>query len=389
MSRSDLLAWKGTAAVDQPVGMMYDTSNADINRVGPDLIGPEVAPNPLYTTVVDLGGGAYRCSMPSGGTFNYARFGDLVSGKPGRRYTGSAEVRIISGPTSDFRVSIKDTQRIQVSVSSEWTRVYAPAIAQSTELYRFIDFNRSNVDCVYEVRDVVLTELLASPAQQPTTAARPYLRQTPSGRHYLEALTGTPNQSLPITFSESLGSACTVIYPSATGLVTLTNQTIGTTYDAVRLNAFNNGLFVINRALTASELALVQGYMQRYVPQLGANLWVDPVNLTTGTGSNATWDGTKYYVERSADSSITQRLQLDGLPVNRYLIEGDVGVHPNGAGVLVSSILNGGPVWSVTSTPGRVAYLQVPGASFNTLIVYPGVAGRAFTIENISVREIL
>lgn len=108
-------------------------------------------------------------------------------------------------------------------------------------------------------------------AIQSTTGNKPYLRRTPTSQKYwLDSNTATG--ALTATFASSLGSACTIATVGAEGVTLLENQTVGTTYNLCPPYGYNGDVLIINRALTATEKALLTAYMQRNVPTLGSEL---------------------------------------------------------------------------------------------------------------------
>ena len=68
------------------------------------------------------------------------------------------------------------------------------------------------------------------------------------------------DDSLVATFAASLGADCTIVRADQTGVVTQTAQTVGTTYDIMAATDIY-GLCIVDRALTAGELASLQAYM--------------------------------------------------------------------------------------------------------------------------------
>lgn len=131
-------------------------------------------------------------------------------------------------------------------------------------------------------------------AYQKTTANKPYLRKTPtSGVHWLDSNTDT--SALTATLG-NLGSACTVAKAGAEGVTFTEGVTISSTYNIAPAFGFNGDVAIFNRALTASEKALVTRYMSRGVPVLGSNLVINGTFDTDTTG----WSGNSIAVEDSA-----------------------------------------------------------------------------------------
>ncbi len=107
---------------------------------------------------------------------------------------------------------------------------------------------------------------------QATTANKPYLRRTPvSGKYWLDGNTATA--AMTATFPSSLGSACTVARANADGVTITPAQTITTTYNLTPPYGYNSAVMIINRALTASETAVVSRYLRNWVPVLGGNIF--------------------------------------------------------------------------------------------------------------------
>jgi hypothetical protein len=73
------------------------------------------------------------------------------------------------------------------------------------------------------------------------------------------------DDSLVATFAAALGDECTIVRADQTGVVTQTAQTVGTTYDIMAATDIY-GLAIVNRALTAGELADLQAYLEERRP---------------------------------------------------------------------------------------------------------------------------
>ena len=106
--------------------------------------------------------------------------------------------------------------------------------------------------------NISVRELPGDHAYQTTATLRPVLRDNPRRIDY----DGVDNQ-LNVTFSASLGSACTVARAiPGVGAQILTAQTVGASFvDTVD----NCGLLVVNRALTAPETAGLTAYLNGLV----------------------------------------------------------------------------------------------------------------------------
>lgn len=109
-----------------------------------------------------------------------------------------------------------------------------------------------------------------SPAIQATTAVKPYLRRTPtSGVYWLDSNAGA--SALTATLG-NLGAACTVARVGAEGVTFTEGVTISSTYNIATAYNFNGNVAIFDRALTASEKALITRYMWRFVPILSGNI---------------------------------------------------------------------------------------------------------------------
>ncbi len=117
---------------------------------------------------------------------------------------------------------------------------------------------------------------LGNHAIQATTANKPYLRRTSnSNKPWYDSNTSTG--ALTATFSGSLGSACTIATLTPEGVTFAENQTVGSTYNICTAYGYDSDVLMINRALTATEKALVTRVFSRNLPVLGSEL------VTNGT----------------------------------------------------------------------------------------------------------
>lgn len=150
---------------------------------------------------------------------------------------------------------------------------------------------------------------LGKHAIQATTGNKPYLRRTPnSNKPWYDSNTATG--ALNVTFSSSLGSACTIATLTPEGVVIAENKTVGTTYNIAPPYGYNSDVLIINRALTAAEKALVTRVFSRNMPGLGSE-------LVTNGGFDA--DITGYINANAARGSISWesgRLKMDAVSGN-------------------------------------------------------------------------
>ena len=106
-------------------------------------------------------------------------------------------------------------------------------------------------------------------AYQQTTSKKPILKRTPTSNVYW--LNSDDGDELTATLG-NLGTACTVARSGAEGVTFTEGVTISSTYNIAPAYGFNGDVAIFNRALTASEKALVTRYMSRGIPMLDNNI---------------------------------------------------------------------------------------------------------------------
>lgn len=145
----------------------------------------------------------------------------------------------------------------------------------------------ADAGAVWKIDNVRIYMCGGSVATQSTTGNKPYLRQTPTTKRYwLDGNAATAN--LTATFPSSLGSSCTIAtLDPEFGVIWKEAQTISTTYNLITPYAYHGPQFIINRALTASEKAIVARVMLRQMPGLGPNL-IDNGDMEFGLPPGAT-----------------------------------------------------------------------------------------------------
>lgn len=225
-----------------------------------------------------------------------------------------------------------------------------------------------------------IKEVLGNTAVQATTANKPYLRKTPvSNKVWLDSNTATG--ALNVTFSGSLGSACTIATVGAEGVTIAENQTVGTTYNLTPPYGYNGDVLIINRLLTAAEKALVTRVMWRNVPTLGSNLTLNgafsaDTDWTKGTGWSITDVATK---SAGTASNLTQNLGVSG---NQYRVIADI---TRTAGTV--GAYNGTAQIGATAATEMAAKYAMKTTS--TTIGFRGDSSFAGTIDNAVIQDIL
>ena len=133
------------------------------------------------------------------------------------------------------------------------------------------------------IKNIRVTEVISTlGAYQSTTANKPILRKTPTtGVYWADSNTSTSALNVALG---NLGSACTVARSSAEGVTFTEGVTISSTYNIAPAFAFNSNVAIFNRALTATEKALITRYMARAVPMLGNNVVTNGTFDTDTTG---------------------------------------------------------------------------------------------------------
>lgn len=136
--------------------------------------------------------------------------------------------------------------------------------------------------------NISVRELPGNHASQATTTARPAYRTIPVPHVDYDGI----DDVLVTTFPSSLGSNCTIVRAiPGVGAVILTGQTIGTTYSD---NVDNCELFIINRPLTALEIAKLSIYFDAKAQANPANqnLMIDELgnNMVDELGNFMSWN---------------------------------------------------------------------------------------------------
>ncbi len=221
---------------------------------------------------------------------------------------------------------------------------------------------------------------LGKHAVQATTGNKPYLRLTPTTNKYWYD-SNTATGALTATFSGALGSACTIATVTPEGVSIIENQTVGTTYNICPPFCYNSDVLIINRALTAAEIALVKRVMQRSVPSLGSTLAVNgslatDTDWTKGTGWSIAGTAAK---SAGTASNLTQTIGASG---NQYRVTADI---TRTAGTV--GAYNGTAQIGATAATETAAKYAMKTTS--TTVGFRGDASFAGTVDNAVIQEIL
>lgn len=214
-------------------------------------------------------------------------------------------------------------------------------------------------------------------AVQATTGNKPFLRRTPTtGIYWLDSNTSTG--ALVATFGSSLGSACTIVRAELTGVTFQENVTIGTTHNIAPPFGFNSDVLIINRALTASEKALLTQYMSRAVESVAGPFLVRVVTRMNYYSSVDNWISGAFsggtIAKDSEDNSIVmtvgsaQRAYVSTPAVKwvggtTYVVTFDVDVAPSTDGIAYFGlpIQEGAQMINVPTTSGtRCGFIFTP-----------------------------
>ncbi len=167
------------------------------------------------------------------------------------------------------------------------------------------------------------------------------------------------------------------------GVVFTDNAEIANTYNIAPAFSFNADVAIFNRALTATEKALITRYMQRAVPMLGSNVVTNgtfdtDTVWTKGTG----WSIGSGIASKSAGtaSNLTQSVGVSG---NAYYAKADVIVTAGTIGAYPGS---GTTQFGSTSATGTLAYTM---KASGTGIGVRGNASFAGSVDNATIKEIL
>jgi len=233
------------------------------------------------------------------------------------------------------------------------------------------------------VDDVSVVLLTGVVAVEATTALKPTLRKTPTtGIYWADSNTSTSALNVALG---NLGSACTVARSGAEGVTFTEGVTISSTYNLAPAFSFNSDVALFNRALTATEKALVTRYMQRGVPVLGSNVVTNGKfdDGATGWSVGTNWSiGGGIATKTGGAGGVL--VQAYTLPVGSfYAIRGDFTVT---AGAFNFYVGGSQVPPSITSSSSG---LYVVARSAGTNIGVNGNTTSAGTLDNLSFRQIL
>ena len=249
------------------------------------------------------------------------------------------------------------------------------AVTGNTTLDLFCDGNFAGT-----IDDVSVVAVSGLVAVESTTANKPILRKTPTtGVYWADSNTST--SALDVALG-NLGSACTVARSGAEGVTFTEGVTISSTYNLAPAFSFNSDVALFNRALTATEKALVTRYMQRGVPVLGSNslslnldsaAWgsIGTVSGITATGFTSTGTGGR---------RTTSELAME----KHYLFKESF----SKTGSAQNSIRCGVDIASSTATSGTISGIGYPVTA--TIGVYLRLSATdTLTISSLSAQELL
>ena len=246
------------------------------------------------------------------------------------------------------------------------------------------------------VDDVSVVLLTGVVAVEATTALKPILRKTPiTGVYWADSNTATSALNVALG---NLGSACTVARSSAEGVTFTEGVTISSTYNIAPAFAFNSDVAIFNRALTATEKALITRYMARAVPMLGSNLVTNGTFDTDLTGwskygpDEMLWEAGKLRINRT--TAVTNAYQ--GVSVQaeaQYLLKmvGAIPVGPTTPTFALSTSIGGaGTVYASAANallPSMVA--RVPSNTTLNICIISSSGNGSITADDVSMRKIL
>ena len=233
-------------------------------------------------------------------------------------------------------------------------------------------------------------------AVEATTANKPILRKTPTtGIYWADSNTAT--SALTATLG-NLGSACTVARSGAEGVTFTENVSITSTYNLAPAFGFNSDVALFNRALTATEKALITRYMARAVPMLGSNAVTNGTFDTDTTGWSASASAqlslSSGYIRVANNGAANQYAQqlIPALSTSKYyfascLCKGDGGT---GKGRLMIGSSGKQRDGAVSSSPQVLQLVGAPNAGAIYLFCLSATTTGVYTeFDNVTAQEIL
>lgn len=193
-----------------------------------------------------------------------------VSVTEGKTYEIRGDTEIVSLDNRSVNISIRDglsagnsSLLTVVNATSQGERVSGKAIYTAASDTIFIHARTTSDANVYTFDNISVRELPGNHAKKATVAARPILRQEPSGQFYLEddQVDDALNATLP-----NLGTDATVAFMTETGVTIETGQTIGAGEFNILRGEKLYGIIIVDRALTARETTSVTNYLERLAP---------------------------------------------------------------------------------------------------------------------------
>ena len=246
------------------------------------------------------------------------------------------------------------------------------------------------------IDNITLVSVSNAPALQATTANKPILRKTPTtGVYWADSNTSTSALNVALG---NLGSACTVARSGAEGVTFTENVSITSTYNLAPAFSFNSDVAIFNRALTATEKALITRYMARAVPLLGSNVVTNGTFDTDTTGWTASASAqlslSSGYMRVANNGAANQYAYqvLIGLLSSKYyfascLCKGDDGT---GKGRFILGSTNKQRDGTVSSSPQVLQVVGTPNTGAITLLCLSGTTTGVYTeFDNVTAQEIL
>ena len=239
----------------------------------------------------------------------------------GRTYRYSFSYKVNSGAV--IIASANDgtsTKTLGVTLSGSGSFSFDLTCAAANGTFGYLYFGNSLCDAQFD--NFTLQEYKGA-AFQSTTANKPILRKTPTtGVYWADSNTATSALNVALG---NLGSACTVARSSAEGVTFTENVSITAPYNIAPAFSFNSDVAIFNRALTATEKALITRYMQRAVPLLGANLVTNgtfdvDANWSKGTG----WSIGSGVASKAVSASASVLSQAVAVAGSTYLSSADM-----------------------------------------------------------------
>ena len=230
------------------------------------------------------------------------------------------------------------------------------------------------------IDNVTLVSVSNAPGIEATTSLKPILRKTPTtGVYWLDSNTTTSALNVA---TGNLGASCTVARATPEGVTFTENVSITSTYNIAPAFSFNSDVAIFNRSLTATEKALITRYMQRAVPMLGSNLFLNSNFDAASSWSLANFSIADGVATKSATGATGFIRQSVGVAGKQYLSKFSLVVWSAGS----IGHFNGANQFGTYVSPANYVGVYVGGGSFVGVSTNTAFLG---SVDDVYLQEIL